>query len=1053
MCPENDDGLDQTPPEGDPSDDADEVSAEETPAEKDVESTPPAEQPAPPPPAEYDVDSTLPMGPPAEAPPDEPISTLPPTGYTPAPDEPISTLPPTGYQPAPPQPPAGQEPPVDPAMYTLPMTPPPPPAPPAGQPISTLPPTGYQPPQAPDGNFPSSSPPMGQHQPPPPTTKGFETSPHGGTPLPVASVFANRFEIISQLGEGGMGQVFKVKDRQIEGRVAALKVLHPKFSNNPQFRDLFFAEISANAGFVSEQVIQVRDTGHEEGRLFLTMDLVDGEDVSDLLDREGSLDARHALEITRQTLLGLGVGHEKGFVHRDIKPSNIMLAKGIAKTDENPHGVGVRLLDFGIAALADEMEDGQIAGTPMYMSPEQASGQRLDARSDLFSLGNCLFEMISGSRLFSGKTVADITTSVLNVQVGPRIEELEHLSPAIRKILDKALQKDRKKRFQSADEFIAAIEKSSAYRMPKGVPFWVGGLLVVSLLAAVGEGYVIFEQRLELLEGTGGVSVETLENLRTDLNGQIATLQTAATGYRDEIADKAGQIAKLESREDTESVADESTAADLEAANATIASQDTTIAGLNLTNDRLAGEKTDNLATIDDLKEQNLAMSDELAREQSKSNPAAKKGWRFDRIVSLVEKRQGNSARDNLQAIRVDDLLTEADIDGGAFIEQFVSASMHLYDYEQSDPENRDLGLLDKAKTAHAAALDGHAGFLVNAQEWLETAPELGAEIPPREANLDAALAVLGQQISSAETANEEMGLALVNLAKSFTADSDFDQVKEFADANPIGMLAGFFDQYAAAASASIERGNQLQRDELMDWGALDHWGTELGKQVDALDNPSTQAVRHLWDARRWYSGDDYGALEQRAIDPPSSLGSEPVYDWKLQLALQMAMTQLDSAKTPTAGFQNIYRDTILARNNELRWAVYDLDEAGDKFSVTRRFYDPSGDQISDPRSYDVGLEGQLFTTDSGELDLTELGDDIYVALWQPAAGDSAPAGPIWSQGLDTAAFASKLAASPVPCVVVKRGADESWYSPQHGLVKELKAGTLLRELVETTSR
>ncbi|MFT7665288.1 MAG: hypothetical protein ACI87A_003524, partial [Planctomycetota bacterium] len=137
-----------------------------------------------------------------------------------------------------------------------------------------------------------------------------------GTGAPAAGaahVFANRFEVVALLGEGGMGRVYQVRDRQIEGREVALKVLRPKFSRNSTFRNLFFQEIQAAQKFVSEQVNQVRDTGQmEDGRLFLTMDLVSGESLRDSMKREGQMNTRHALEVTRQLLLALQSGHEQG---------------------------------------------------------------------------------------------------------------------------------------------------------------------------------------------------------------------------------------------------------------------------------------------------------------------------------------------------------------------------------------------------------------------------------------------------------------------------------------------------------------------------------------------------------------------------------------------------------------------------------------------------------------------------------------------------------------------------------------------------------------------
>jgi len=1002
---------------------------------------------------EYDIESTLPSQPPEQGtpPPTPPQHPDAPQGG------PEYTLPATG---------AGQD-----DMYTLPMTPPPggqhPPGqtPPPQWPASTLPPTnappGYAPPgphAGPQGTFPPAPPP-GSHPPQYQTpTPHYQTpAPHtptshmGGTtppsthpyhqpsfppaaPLPPASVFANRFEILGMLGEGGMGQVFRVRDRQIENSEAALKVLHPQFSANPQFRDLFFKEINNSKQFVSEYVTQVRDTGHEEGRLFLTMDLVDGEPLRSLIDREQNLDARHALEITRQTLLGLSSGHEKGLIHRDIKPSNIMLVKGIAKTEDNPFGVGVRLLDFGIAAVAEEMRDGQIAGTPMYMSPEQASGQKLDARSDLFSLGNVLFEMISGSRLFHGKTIQDITTSVLNVQVGPRIEELEHLSPAIQKILKKALEKDRKKRYQSAEEFIAAIEKSSAYRMPKGAPAWMGGLLVVSIAAAAGFGYLYFEKarQLELVEidsisranhdsaiQAKGKEISDLEAENRRLANQSVTTgddSVRIAALEADVADKAGQIQGLQG----------------------------TVTAAGVTTNRLEGEKSD--LNRDLVAERERREAAEAAVEQYKyrDTPAVKKAARFDLIVSLVSKGEGAGARLQLDSIRAEDLLSPQDHDGGTFLEHLVLAAESLHRYRQ-DP---NLGFLAQASASLEDAQAGHDEFLVIAQPWLETPLELGQEARPRSADLNGALNAISTSIDVYVESNKEQLAFLAAEAASFTASTDFDKVKAFGEQHGLAMLDTFFDHYAQSISDLVIDDGRLRKNALFKLPHLQFWGQALSQQPGELDTEATRTVLKLFEARTWYTGD--GQPTQQSLAIPADLGDEPRHDWQLQMALQMAMAGLDSAAIANVGGSNVYRDKRLDLGGQTQWVVDSLASSGSQSTITRRLYNTTGKPITDPVPIPATFNDLRFKAGSVSLDLTQLDANISVAEWHPNEGEDAPDGNVWSLGLDTGAFASKLSSAPVPCLVVKDGANEFWYSPKYGLVRERRPGFIFRDLVET---
>jgi len=1026
MCPENDDGPDKGLPAGEPSDGDDELEAGETPAEEDVETTLPSSDSAPQPP-EYDIESTLPRtGPPADQQP--PISTLPPTGYEPAagqgppPEEPVSTLPPTDYEPPP------------------------------GEPISTLPPTGYKSPP------PAQTPPPPRQQTPPTTRSyaqpGQPAAPQGTNAFAIGTVFANRFEIISQLGEGGMGQVFRVRDQQIEGREAALKVLHPKFSDNPQFRDLFFAEISANAGFVSEQVIQVRDTGHEEGRLFLTMDLVDGEDVRTLIDREQNLEARHALEITRQTLLGLATGHEKGFVHRDIKPSNIMLAKGIAKSDDNPHGVGVRLLDFGIAALADEMEDGQIAGTPMYMSPEQASGQRLDARSDLFSLGNVLFEMMSGSRLFSGTTVADITTSVLNVQVGPRIEELDHLSPAIRKILDKALQKDRKKRFQSAEEFIAAIEKSSAYRVPKGVPMWMGGLLAVSLVAAVGEGYLLMQKTQELADAKTQAGLTEVDSVARNVHeAALSSRDDRITLLEDEKGDQLKEINELRAT----AAADVSDTGDIDtmrsAREAAITAQETAaaaLANLKSTYDTLTLQYNDLQSDKGSLTTKLNAALAELAAREYADNSNVNKARYFDKILEFIESNDGSRASVQLNNARNESLLLPGQGNGGKFLESLVGAAKSLQESVEEETPAAKAKWLEEAREDYGVAVADKGSLPTAAADWLTLSTTKDGEAPDRVAALDRVLTSLGEQIEAASDLTVQETEKEREVILEFDWKTSPDDVMAAVDSYGDDKAEPYFDSYVARAISKVTKGGRLLENELMRLEHLDKWGPWLAERTETLTTSACNTVRLLAGAKRFYSGEtaDFSA----PIEPRDSLTAEPSYNWQHRLKLQAAMAKLKSAEIPGVGDKHYYRTK--AGDRDPTWTLETLKPGGSgDLQIERQNWASASSKMVTVPAADVSFEGTAFYK-KGKLILecTDLGKSVQVALWTPREGELPPAAANF-QSLDIENFRRERERQPVPCLVIETVKAKLWYSPDFGLVRDARPGdSYLRELVEVAS-
>ncbi|MEM1450448.1 MAG: serine/threonine-protein kinase [Planctomycetota bacterium] len=357
------------------------------------------------------------------------------------------------------------------------------------------------------------------------------------------TVLGGRFEILHPLGKGGMGEVFLVRDRQIEMREVALKLVLPRWSKDAAFRSLFFKEIRAAQGFVSEHAVQVRDCGQlPDERLFLTMDFVEGESLTQLLRREKTLMPRHALEIARQILLALSSGHEKAFIHRDVKPSNVMLASRVPKTSDNPHGVKVGLLDFGIASLTEEMEAGRGPGTPHYMSPEQAAGEKLDQRSDLFAVGVMLFEMISGSKPFAGRTQQEITASVIDTDPTPLVNNLTGIKKPIKKILRKALQKKREKRFSSAADFIAAIEKCDSFVETEGAPAWVGAAAALFALSTAGLSWMVVDQRIgkgeDRTEIEDAVRAELTDSMVKPRDTQIAALlqdQSAKQGTIDRL--------------------------------------------------------------------------------------------------------------------------------------------------------------------------------------------------------------------------------------------------------------------------------------------------------------------------------------------------------------------------------------------------------------------------------------------------------------------------------------------------------------------------------------
>ncbi len=275
----------------------------------------------------------------------------------------------------------------------------------------------------------------------------------GGNDL-VGSIVADRYHVMRKLGEGGMGQVYLAEHVKM-GRKSALKVMNPGMVNDADAISRFNRE-AANASRISHpNVAAVYDFGETgDGLIYLAMEFVEGPPLTKLIEEQGALQPLRAADITRQTADALSVAHDMGIVHRDLKPDNIMVAKTRDGNDL------VKVVDFGIAKAADNAaqkvtKTGLVVGTPEYMSPEQLAGDKLDGRSDIYSLGLVCFNMLTGKLPFPAETVQESMIMRLTDQP-KRLQEMkpEMAWPAdVQAVLDRALERDAGKRYQQASEF------------------------------------------------------------------------------------------------------------------------------------------------------------------------------------------------------------------------------------------------------------------------------------------------------------------------------------------------------------------------------------------------------------------------------------------------------------------------------------------------------------------------------------------------------------------------------------------------------------------------
>src|SRR5687767_7365003 len=273
----------------------------------------------------------------------------------------------------------------------------------------------------------------------------------------------SHYRILEKLGEGGMGVVYLAEDQHLARRVA-IKFLT---STDHHYRARFIREARAVSALVHPNIAMVHDYGETgEGQPFIVMEYVKGKSLSDLLD-EG-LTLRRSVEIVSSVAIALGEAHDHGIVHRDIKPSNVLIS-------ERGH---VKVLDFGLVKhlfdtpstdvdldaqtiYATQTRSDVIVGTPLYLSPEQATGKPIDGRSDLFALGALLYECLTGQSAFSGGSVLEIGAQIIHVTPQRPSKINPQVTPALDRVTLKALEKKVEARYQSAGEMLKDLQDAA----------------------------------------------------------------------------------------------------------------------------------------------------------------------------------------------------------------------------------------------------------------------------------------------------------------------------------------------------------------------------------------------------------------------------------------------------------------------------------------------------------------------------------------------------------------------------------------------------------------
>lgn len=304
-------------------------------------------------------------------------------------------------------------------------------------------------------------------------------------------LIGDRYEILDKIGTGGMSDVYKAKDHKLN-RLVAVKVLKQEFNENTNFVSKFRVEAQAAAGLMHSNIVNVYDVGEEDGIYYIVMELVEGITLKNYIEKKSRLSIKEAISIAIQVSMGIEAAHNNHIIHRDIKPQNIMISKDGK----------VKVTDFGIAkAATSNTITSNVMGSVHYTSPEQARGGFSDEKSDIYSLGCTLFEMLTGHVPFDGETTVAIAIKHIQDEMPSAREYVSEIPVSVEKIIYKCTQKSPDRRYQSMAELIVDLKKSLITPDEDFVT-------MVDVDASAATKALTEEDMAEIKERTGAIAVD-----------------------------------------------------------------------------------------------------------------------------------------------------------------------------------------------------------------------------------------------------------------------------------------------------------------------------------------------------------------------------------------------------------------------------------------------------------------------------------------------------------------------------------------------------------------